>query len=338
VLLLFFGQVQWSFGLAALVVQAAVAYFFLNGYSKRTYLFRRIAKFASGMSVGDWVVAAGAVGLFVAFLWVSKLLILWAGFGLIGTAVAGGVWYLLDRRVTAERAANAAATQQFVKQFGSDGASSEQIRLVFAKHSGKHWEEYFEETFGFEDKLATREVLLRGSSAGEREKYGAWREPLLNVLNRIELIRARESFAQSNRPAAEAERRDYFNVMIDCVLGVPVRATLAALLIAATALWCLQNEIWHSTAITVETLAIEGVPANWTSWCDSANVGWGAILLLASLFYRGQRMAILAMLGAGIAAFGHKLGIRTVEPIQACHVAMLLGTVLALVGYRVGKR
>jgi hypothetical protein len=87
-----------------------------------------------------------------------------------------------------------------------------------------------------------------------------------------------------------------------------------------------------------EPLAISGVPSSWTNWCDTANVGWGAMLLLASLFYRGHRMAVLATLGAGIAAFGHKMGIRSVEPIQDYHVAMLLGTVLALVGYRCHRR
>ena len=41
---------------------------------------------------------------------------------------------------------------------------------------------------------------------------------------------------------------------------------------------------------------------------------------------------------AGVAVFGHKLGIRTVEPVRDYHVAMFLGTVLALVGYRLGRR
>jgi len=394
-LMLFFGQIQFAFGLAGLVVQSSVAYFLLNGYSRHTYLFRRFKQFLLGMSGGDWIVACGALGLGVAFLWMSKLLLITAGFGFIGIAVAGAVWYMLDRRVNAERVAIANATVRLQKHLRQDGANSGEIRLFFAKHSGRLWEEYFEFAFRFEEKLATRDLLLRAGSAGVREKFAAWREPLVNLLNRIDSVRkaAREreliekaeyerlitagaTVRQAKKAAAErteatierggtlrlgeipefshtfsqasqsmiclgpvATCRDYPSMAAELFLGTPVRAVLAALLIAASALWFIQNELWHYSISTgTEPLAISGVPAAWTSWCDSANVGWGAMLLLASLFYRGPRMAVLATLGAGIAAFGHKLGIRTVEPIQDFHVAMLLGTVLALLGYRCGRR
>ena len=85
-------------------------------------------------------------------------------------------------------------------------------------------------------------------------------------------------------------------------------------------------------------LRVEILPESWTSWCDTANVGWGGLLLLTSLFYRGQRSAALALLGAGITVFGHQLGIRTVEPIRDTHVAMMLGTALAFLGLRLGRR
>jgi hypothetical protein len=49
-------------------------------------------------------------------------------------------------------------------------------------------------------------------------------------------------------------------------------------------------------------------------------------------------MAVLVLLGAGVAACGHYLGIRTVEPIHAHHVALLLGMMLVFVGYRIGRR
>ena len=116
-----------------------------------------------------------------------------------------------------------------------------------------------------------------------------------------------------------------------------------ALLLAACFGWVLQNDLIRFSAreaALVETtpLRVEIFPESWTSWCDTANVGWGGLLLLTSLFYRGQRSAALAILGAGIAVYGHKLGIRTVEPIRDYHVAMMLGTVLALVGFRLGRR
>jgi hypothetical protein len=49
-------------------------------------------------------------------------------------------------------------------------------------------------------------------------------------------------------------------------------------------------------------------------------------------------MGLLVLIGAGVAVAGHRCGIRTVEPIRDYHVAMILGTVLCLVGYRFGRR
>jgi uncharacterized membrane protein YfcA len=70
---------------------------------------------------------------------------------------------------------------------------------------------------------------------------------------------------------------------------------------------------------------------------DGWNVGFAGLLLLVSLLFRGNLTAILALLGGAIAAAGHQFGIRTVEPLRAEHVAMTLGGVLALVGFRVGR-
>jgi hypothetical protein len=45
-------------------------------------------------------------------------------------------------------------------------------------------------------------------------------------------------------------------------------------------------------------------------------------------------MAMLVLLGAVVAVTGHRLGIRSVEPIRDYHVALLLGSVISLVGFR----
>ena len=35
---------------------------------------------------------------------------------------------------------------------------------------------------------------------------------------------------------------------------------------------------------------------------------------------------------------GHRCGIRPVEPLQGVHIALMLGSVLALIGFRFGQR
>ncbi len=408
VLLAFFGHTTWAFGCGGLVVQSALAYFVLNGWTRKTHLSRRVRLFVRGLSGGDWIVAVGAFGLFAAFLWMSQLLGVWAGFGSIGLAAAVALWYGLDRKLDAERFSTLQESAQLVRRLQINGVIGEEIRMFFAKYSGRHWEEYFEAVFGYEAKLATRTQLLRGGSAGIRDKFASWREPLVQLLNHFETVRkktrerellavtecerlvasgvpkriARERAAQMaealvdhasairsaetmhsptlslhapNLRALLAQKslgipkpeesltRDTLGTIVDWLVGPSVRIVLSALLLAACFGWVLQNDLIRFTArdaALVETtpLRVEILPESWTSWCDTANVGWGGLLLLTSLFYRGQRSAALAILGAGIAVCGHKLGIRTVEPIRDYHVAMMLGTVLALVGFRLGRR
>jgi len=408
VLLAFFGHMTWAFGCAGLVVQAALAYFALNGWTRKTDLARRVRSFVRGSSRGDWLVALGTLGLFVAFLWMSQLLGVWVGFGFIGLAAAVALWYGLDRKLDAERFPILRDSDALHRRLQHHGVAADEIRIFFAKYSGRQWEEYFEAVFGFEAKLATRAILLRGGSAGVREKFAPWREPLVQLLNHVEAVRkairerelleqtecgrllaagvpkriardraARTAEAMVDRAGAirsaeavkpsssadapnlralatqrsrsmpglesEAAPRDVLGTAIDWLVGTWVRVVLSALLLAACFGWVLQNDLIRfsarSEALAETTpLRVEILPASWTGWCDTANVGWGGLLLLTSLFYRGQRSAALALLGAGITVFGHQLGIRTVEPIRDTHVAMMLGTVLALLGFRLGRR
>jgi serine/threonine protein kinase len=406
VLLTFFGQTAYAFGLAGLVLQSAAAYFALNGVTRKTYLFGRVRRFAAGLSAGDWIVGVGAVGLFVAFLAVSDLLAVWAGFGLIGVAAAVVLRYGFDQRVDVERFPPLEAADQLVRRLRKQGVAEREAKGFFAKYAGRRWEEFFEGVFGYEAKVQTR-ADLRGGAAGTRDKFAAWREPVVALLNHVETQRkkarerdvleraeyhrlvaagvpkgaARDRAAAAaaalveqasvireselNRPDAPSQAtpsfrpflqpslsdvslgvdphpRDPVGWVLDLLVGKPVRGVLAAVLVAACGWWVYQNDLirlGRPTGVTeTAPLSVPGVPPAWTSWCDTVNAGWGGVLLLASLFYRGHRTAALCLLGAGVAVFGHKLGIRTVEPVRDYHVAMLLGTVLSLIGYRLGRR
>jgi serine/threonine protein kinase len=147
-------------------------------------------------------------------------------------------------------------------------------------------------------------------------------------------------------------------------VGPHVRALGAAVLLAACSVWAYQNGLLPGAEIEAQAvqavenrdlsavqqqaafdvnrptkpLALEGVPAAATNWVDSFNVGLAGLLLLASLFYRGNLMSVFVLLGAAIAVVGHHFGIRPVEPFRDFHVSLLLGSVLALVGFRIGTR
>lgn len=159
-------------------------------------------------------------------------------------------------------------------------------------------------------------------------------------------------------------KSDPLGSVISLFVGPHVRAVAASVLLAACALWAHQNglvpgaEIRAQAAQAVENqdltglqkqaaldasrqtkpLAIAGVPSAVVGWVDGFNVGLAGLMLLASLCCRGNLMSGFVLIGAAVAITGHQFGIRTVEPFRDYHVSLMLGSVLALVGFRLGTR
>jgi serine/threonine protein kinase len=430
-LLLFFGKVGWAAALLAMLAQAGLAYFVLDGLSARGAVFARVRQFVFGLSWADRGIAAAGFALFLLLLAMSGVFWHWFGAGVAGTVLAVGLRRWLDRRVEEQRAGPVRGCERLVRQLRTQGLDEDEVRLFAARFAGRHWEEFFEALFGYEAKLAARAVLLRGGSAGRREKYGAWREPVLALIDRFEWARkeARErrllqAVEQARLQAeglarAEAERKaeaaadalvrqaarsrrgeaaraatpppagtsaemrslvsgagrpefafepapaDPLGRVMNLLVGPHVRAVLAAVLIAGCGLWAHQNgllpgmEAGRQVAAAVEAQNLEGleaavtvttaaravaplrvdeVPPALTSWADSWNVGLAGLLLLGSLCFRGNLMSVLVIAGAGLVVTGHHLGIQTVEPLRQSHVGLLLGTVVAFVGFRTGTR
>lgn len=435
ILLLFFDRLGWAFGLVGLVIQSSLAYFVLNGITRKGPLFTRVRQFVFGLGLGDWGIAAACFVLFNLLLWMSGTLWIWVGFGLVGAGLAVGLRFWLDRQADDERQAPLSACERFLRRLRAKGLGEEELRLFVAKFSGRHWEEFFEALFGYEVKLAARTLLsLRGGAAGPREKFAAWREPILGAIDRIETSRkaARERKllqaveharliaeghardeaerkaqvtaeamihqasrvrdgevemakvgpashsaytppTNARRPAGgvgnpdlalEARRPDRLSRLVGLFVGPPVRAALAATLLAGCGLWARQNGMLPGAEMPTRAVAaaevkapseletaaaqhvnqrttplqVEGVPTPLTAWVDSFNVGVAGLLLLGSLFFRGNVMSVLVLVGAGVAVTGHQFGIRAAEPFRDYHVALFLGSVLALIGYRAGTR
>jgi len=428
-LLTFFGRPAWAFGLVGLIVQGSLAYFVIDGVARRGFLFTRTRQFFFGLSWGDWAVGVASLALFGVMLAMLGQFWIWLGFGVAGVFLALALRYTLDRRVERQRRPQIDACERLLRRLRMQGLDEEEIGQFVAKFAGRDWEELFEALFGYEAKLNARALLLRGGSAGVREKHGAWREPLIALMDRIEKGRkaAREqrlllaveranliaagatAQAAENEAKATAEamvkaavqvreaeeqrvkvtrtaaapappvnirqavvaqqenpfgppppKRDVLSPLLKLLVGPHIRAIGAVILLAGCAMWVQQNglmpgsEVQHKavesrdlTALqdtAAETLRrpttpleIAGVPSVATNWIDSWNSGVAGLLLLASLFYRGNLMSIFALLGAAIAAIGHQYGIRAVDPIRADQVGLMLGSVIALVGFRFGR-
>lgn len=411
-LLLFFGKVAWAFALVLMLMQFGITTFVLSGRTARGPVYTRVRQFAAGLRWADRGILAAGAGLIVLLVAMSGALWPAVAAGVAGSvlALAGRRW--LDRRAEEQRADPVRGCEKLVRQLRAQGLDEDDVRLFVARFAGRYWEEFFEALFGYEAKLATRAVLLRGGSAGRREKYAAWREPLLALIDHIERARKearerrlleaveRERLQSEGMARAEAERQatvaaaalvqdaerfrrtetarvapapgsefvfdpshpDLFTRFVGWCVGPPVRAVAAAVLLAGCGLWANQNGLLPGTeagrravaaleardlgtlqdVAAVGTasapLAVDGVPAWLTAWADSWNVGLAGLLLFGSLCFRGNLMGLLVLTGSGLVVAGHHLGIQTVEPLREAHVGLMLGSVVALVGFRTGTR
>ncbi len=183
-----------------------------------------------------------------------------------------------------------------------------------------------------------------------------------NVLNNVRVLRNAESIRRENgvgsqtsgnsgtietvrrlidgEPVAATDHSiDKLGWVVWLLIGPHVRLIFAIVLLAGCLSWAFQNWIMDSHLTSTLPLMIDGVPQNVTSWIDNATIGWAGILLITSIFYRGPWMSVLVLTGAAVAVFAHRLAnIPSVEPIRDFHVGAMLGTVLSLVGYRLGRR
>ena len=188
--------------------------------------------------------------------------------------------------------------------------------------------------------LTDVEALREGRPLRGGPSSGYYRTDSLPEVSEFLALHGRQQrFGLSAAPG----EHDWLGRAVGWLVGPHVRIVLAVLLMSACVLWVHQNRscfgLGEATVPMTGTtgLLLEGVPSEATDWADSANVGWAGVLMLASLFFRGNRMALFVLLGAGICVFGTHFGIRTVEPIRDHHAAIILGSVFTLIGFRLGR-
>lgn len=188
-LLLFFAQPAWAVGWCSLLIHTALGYFVIRGWYTRGPLFCRVRRSVLAIAWSDWLLVVIGLLLFCVLLAVLGIFWVWWGFALIGQGVAGLIYYLLDRPVFRERRRPLEACERLLRRLRNQGIAEEPLRLFVARYAGRKWEEFFEALFGYEAKLEVRARLGAVSYSSYRERYAAWREPLIAWLDRWELQR-----------------------------------------------------------------------------------------------------------------------------------------------------
>ena len=173
-----FGWTTLAGGFLGLGILTPIFYFLIHGFARKTPLLLKVRELGLSSGLRDWLVWGVSTLLFLVFLWLFGLLGTWVAFSVLALGVALAVHFGLDRRIDAERTRAIAKAEKLFKNMRLQGLEEASLRHFACKYSGSCWEEFFEVLFGYEAKLAARE-WSRGEMGKAREKFGAWREPII---------------------------------------------------------------------------------------------------------------------------------------------------------------
>ncbi|MCX7045979.1 MAG: serine/threonine-protein kinase [Candidatus Sumerlaeota bacterium] len=191
-------------GALGLLALTPAAYFILHGIAAKDPLFRRMRHALFGMSAKGWLTLAGgatlALGVLALFGWLES----WFACAVLAAGIAGGYQFLLVGRLRRERRASVEKALEAIRQLRGRGVSEEAIQDMVCRLSGRNWEEFYEDLFGYEAKVLARAKQAAAGEAKSLKKFGAWRDPLARWLEGIEAAR---NEARAHRHLIHVESR-----------------------------------------------------------------------------------------------------------------------------------
>jgi eukaryotic-like serine/threonine-protein kinase len=131
----------------------------------------------------DWLTYVGGGLLLLVLLYAFGWFWYWLAFAGVAVGLAFLFAAFIDRRVRQQRKEPLEKLQGLLRTLRLKGLDEAALQQFVAHFSGKRWEEFFEALFGYEAKLKARESLL-GTEAGKwRQKFRAWRDPLVRWID-----------------------------------------------------------------------------------------------------------------------------------------------------------
>ncbi len=180
---------QWTGGAIGLLVLTPLFYITLSGMTQGTHLFHKLRGLVFGARITDWLVWLLAIGMFVGALYMLNLHLAWLGFAIAAAALAAAFHFSIDQMVAKQRKEPIEHTEALIKTLRLKGLDEDSIRQFVCRYSGDDWEEFYEELFGYEEKLRAREQWGRGQKGKNRKRYATWREPLIRWIDHKQQMR-----------------------------------------------------------------------------------------------------------------------------------------------------
>ena len=168
-------QPRVAAGFLGLGLMTALAYFVVNGVSRRTDLFTKTRGLVME-SRGDWLIGLAGVALFATTLVVLHLHWAYIGFAILGVVLALAIHFEVDRKVESERHEAVSEARAMLKALRLQGVAEETLRQFVRTTAGDDWEEFFTALFGSEAARAARTPSDRGLRGLIRKRSLPWRD------------------------------------------------------------------------------------------------------------------------------------------------------------------
>jgi hypothetical protein len=167
----------------ALGLITPLAHFVITGLRERPFLFLKVRELVAGSGWGDRASAVLGVLLLAGALWLLGQLWVWAGAGVLGALLGAAFSFSIDRKLDSQRRGALEQIEQMIKLLRLRGLDEMAIKEFVATYAGSRWEELFEALFGYEAKLAARAQWAAGDERRRRDRFAAWRDPLIRWID-----------------------------------------------------------------------------------------------------------------------------------------------------------
>ncbi len=179
-------KVNYAGGMIGLAILTTLAYQLTLGVLKKTLLFSKARQLLFGAGLFDWLLWTAGLAIFGFVICAFNLHWPWLIAGVLAIGLAQAFYWTIDLKSARDRARYISQAELLIKQMRLKGLDENAIRQFVCRFSGRHWEEFYEDLFGYEAKLQAR--TLWGKERGhDRPKFAAWREPMIAFIeHRIE--------------------------------------------------------------------------------------------------------------------------------------------------------
>ncbi len=175
---------KWALFPPLTMLVAIVTYLIVGAWQGRSPLASACRQSIAYSRWTDWLTWAAGLAVMLCAIYLLGMLTV-AITGLVFGVAAGAAYGLvLDKAIAAQRRASLAELEGLVRELRLSGLDELQVRRLIARFSGKHWEESFEQLFGFRAVEPTRDELRRMNELENKSSFWPWRTWIIARLQR----------------------------------------------------------------------------------------------------------------------------------------------------------